>query len=236
MNRTLVVAGKEAKELLGNKGTLFLGLGFALFFPILRSVALFKGYSELEGSTVAMSLDGSIFFLSTALGLLITYISASQVFLLEKTDAVIETLMCTPVNLRQIWLGKVLGLTVFAYLLSLLTTLVTLVGSNILAGSILLPTVAILVHVLVVVPTLIAAFAGLIGFAQFRLGMRENKIVNFVVFVPAFGAIYAIGLQSTFTTSWTHVGILFAISVLLLATTAYTIKYLSKERIVTTIP
>jgi len=64
MNRTLVVARKEAKELLGNKGTLFLGLGFALFFPIIRSLAILKGYSEfgVEDSTVATSLDGSIFF------------------------------------------------------------------------------------------------------------------------------------------------------------------------------
>ncbi len=236
MNRTLVVARKETKELLGNKNTLLLGLGFALVFPIFRLVALFKGYSELEGSTVAMSLDGSIFFLSAALGLLITYVSASQIFLLEKKDAVIETLMCAPVSLRQIWLGKVLGITVFAYLLSLLTTLVTLVGFNILSGSLLLPTVAILVYVVLVVPTLIAAFAGLIGFAQFRLGMRENTILNFVIFMPAFAAIYAIGLQSTFTISWILVGILFAISALLLAITAYLTSYLSKEGIVTTIP
>ena len=64
MNRTLVVARKEAKELLGNKGTLFLGLGFALFFPIIRILAILKGYSEfgVEDSTVATSLDGSIFF------------------------------------------------------------------------------------------------------------------------------------------------------------------------------
>ena len=238
MNRTLVVARKEAKELLGNKGTLFLGLGFALFFPILRLLAIIKGYSEfgVEGSTVATSLDGSIFFLSAALGLLITYISASQIFLREKRDGVIETLMCAPVNLRQIWLGKVLGITVFAYLLSLFTALVILVISNILSGSLLLPTVAILVHVLLVVPTLIAAFAGLMGFVQFRLGMRENRILEFVIFLPAFAALYAIGFQATFTSSWTHVGILFAISLLLLVITAYITKGLSKERIVTTIP
>ena len=95
MHKTLVVARKEAKDLLGNKGTLFLGLGFALFFPILRLLAIIKGYSEfgVENSTVATSLDGSIFFLSAALGLLITYISDSQIFLREKRDVVIETLM-----------------------------------------------------------------------------------------------------------------------------------------------
>ncbi|GAI47910.1 unnamed protein product, partial [marine sediment metagenome] len=84
-------------------------------------------------------------------------------------DKVIETLLCAPVNLRQIWLGKVLGITTIAYLFSILTVLIILVVSNILSGSLLLPTVAILVHVLLVLPTLIAAFAGLLGFVQFRL-------------------------------------------------------------------
>jgi len=238
MNRILVVTRKEAKELLGSKGTLFLGLGFALFFPILRLLAILKGYSEfgVEDSTVATSLDGSIFFLPAGLGLLITYMCASQIFLLEKRDAVIETLMCAPVNLRQIWLGKVLGITVFAYLLSLFTTLVILVVSNIISGSLLLPTVATLVHVLLVVPTLIAGFAGLIGFVQFRLGMRENRILTFVIFMPFFIVLFSIGIQATITTSWTQVGILFAISLLLLAVTAYLTKRLSKERIITTIP
>jgi len=144
--------------------------------------------------------------------------------------------MRAPVNLRQIWLGKVLGITVFTYLLSLFTVLVILVVSNILSGSLLLPTFATLVHVLLVVPTLIAGFAGLIGFVQFRLGMRENRTLTFVIFMPFFIVLFSIGIQATITTSWTHVGILFAISAFLLAITAYLTKGLSKERIVTTIP
>ena len=166
------------------------------------------------------------------------YISASQNFLREKMDRVIETLLCTPVNLRQIWLSKVLGITGFAYLLSLLTALVILLISNILSGSLLLPSAPILVHVVLVVPTFIAALTGLLGFAQFRLGMRENRILNLVIFVPAFAALYGVGLSATTSLAipWAYVGILFAISIILLATTAYLTKRLSKERIVTTLP
>jgi len=153
-------------------------------------------------------------------------------------DRVIETLLCTPVNLRQIWLGKVLGITGFAYLLSLLAALVILLISNILSGSLLLPSAPILVHVVLVLPTFIAAFAGLLGFVQFRLGMRENRILNLVIFVPAFAGLYGVGLSAkgSLAIPWAYVGILFAISMLLLAITAYLTKRLSKERIVTTLP
>lgn len=234
MNRTLVIARKEIRELLCNKGILFIGLGLALFFSVFRSLVIIKG----EGSTAAMSLDSSLFFLPAAIGFFVTYISASQIFLREKMDRVIETLLCAPVNLRQIWLGKVLGITGFAYLLSLLTVSVILVVSNILSDSLLLPSAPILVHVVLVVPTFVAALAGLLGFAQFRLGMRESRILNFVIFVPTFAALYGYAGLSALTSlaiPWAYVGILFAISVLLLATTAYLTKRLSKERIVTTI-
>ena len=232
MHKTLVVARKETRELLRTKSTMFIGLAFAFFFSLLNALAIIKG----KDSASAISLDSSVFYLSTMVGLFIAYMSTSQIFLREKADRVIETLMCAPVNLRQIWLGKVLGVSVPAYLLSLLTALLIIVISSILSSSLLLPTAAILVHVLLVVPALIAAFAGLLGFVQFWLGMRESRILNFVIFVPAFAILFSLGVQATFTSSWTQVGILFAISLLLLAITAYITKYLSKERIVTTIP
>ena len=165
------------------------------------------------------------------------YMSTGQIFLREKADRVIETLMCAPVNLRQIWLGKVLGATAVAYSLSFFTALVIIVIVNILSESILLPGAPILFHILLVVPTFIAALAGLLGFVQFLLGMRENRILNFVIFVPAFAALYGSGYMtsSSLAISWTYVGILFGISALLLAVTAYLTKRLSRERIVTTI-
>ena len=233
MHKTLVIARKETRELMRTKSTMLIGLAFAFFFSILYSLAVIKG----KDSTSAISLDSSVFYLSAMVGLFIAYMSTGQIFLREKADRVIETLMCAPVNLRQIWLGKVLGATAVAYSLSFLTALMIIVISSILSSSLLLPTTAILVHVLLVVPTLIAAFAGLLGFVKFRLGMRENRILNFVIFAPLFAGLYGMGyvMGGSFAISWTHVGILFAISVLLLIITAYITKGLSRERIVTTI-
>jgi ABC-2 type transport system permease protein len=95
----------------------------------------------------------------------------------------------------------------------------------------------ILVHVLLAVPAFIAAFVGLVGFGQLILGMRENRLLNFLIFVPAFAALYGSGLAVTrgLTVSWQYVGILLAASVLLIGLAAYLTRYLNRERIVTTI-
>jgi len=233
MRKTLVVARKETRELLSTKSTIFVGLAFVVFFSFLNSLAVIKG----KDASSAVSLDSSVFYLSAMIGLFIAYMSTGQVFLREKADRVIETLMCAPINLRQIWLGKVLGVTVAAYSLSFITSLVIIVISSILSRNLLLPTIAILVHVLLVVPALIAAFTGLLGFVQFRLGMRESRILNFVIFAPLFAGLYGAGyvMGSSFAVSWIQVGFLFGASVILLAVSAYLTRRLSKERIVTTI-
>ena len=134
-------------------------------------------------------------------------------------------------------LGKVLGVTAVAYSLSFFTALVIMVIANILLKSIVLPGAPILFHVLLVIPTSIAAFAELLRFIQLRLGLCESRILNFVIFAPLFADLYGVGrmVGSSFDISWIPVGILFAISVFLLAVTAYLTKHLSKERIVTTI-
>jgi ABC-2 type transport system permease protein len=78
---------------------------------------------------------------------------------------------------------------------------------------------------------------GLMGFVQFLLGMRENRIIGLLIFVVIFGALYGMGgiMRSDFVVSWLHVGTLLIVSVLLVALTAYLARYLSKEKIVTTI-
>jgi len=131
----------------------------------------------------------------------------------------------------------VLGVTAVAYSLSFFTALVIMLIANILLKSIVLPGAPVLFHVLLVIPTSIAAFAGLLGFIQLRLGLRESRILNFVIFAPLFAGLYGVGrmVGNSFAISWIQVGILFAISVFLLAFTAYLTKRVSKERIVTTI-
>ncbi|MDD4987082.1 MAG: ABC transporter permease [Dehalococcoidales bacterium] len=230
MSRTIIVARKEIKEIIKNRTTLLMGLAFAVFFSLMYSLNVAKA----EDGT---SLDGAIFYLSLSIAIFMAYVSTGQIFLMEKRGGVIETLICAPVSLRQIWFGKTIAGVVPAWLVSLFATLLLMIMSGIQMGTVPLPGLAAVIHVLVAVPIFIAAFIGLVGFGQLLLGMRQNALLNFLLFVPAFGALYGSGFAVArgLTISWPYVSILLGGSLILLGIAAYLTRYLSRERIVTTI-
>ena len=229
MNKILVVAKKEMKELINNKRTFITGVFFALWFSVFTSLAI-KGVDS-----PAAFLNNLVFYLALTIGVFIGYIFSGQVFLREKREKIIETLLCTPLSLRSIWLGKVMGVTLPAHLVSILTVALVIAISNVLSPSLLFPSATVLFHLLVVVPTFIAFAAGLMGFCQFLLGMRENQIINLLIFVALFGALTLTTKITGFVVSWMTVGVLLIVAVFLLALITYLSKYLSKEKIVTSI-
>jgi ABC-2 type transport system permease protein len=233
MNRTLIVAAKELTEIFKDRRTVIVSLFFALFFSIMYSMR----FLDKEHFSDPSMIGSPVFFLSTAVGFFVVYMSTSQIFLREKLDKVIETVLCTPLTLREIWLGKVLAVGLFSYLLSIFTAMMIIIASSFFYGAPLFPGVPVFFHVFIGVPLFVTAIAGLIGFLQLYLGLRENRIVNFILFVPIFGALYGVGyvLGDNTIISWLYVGILLLISVLLMGVATYLIRHLSKERIITTI-
>jgi ABC-2 type transport system permease protein len=231
MKGVLIVGRKEMREMLKNKSTLILALFLALFFSIFPAMGISKADDP------AVSLNNSVFYLSLTLGVFICYMFTGQVFFREKQEKIIETLLCAPVSLRTLWFGKVLGVAMPSYSFSILSAISIILISNIFSRTFLFPSVAVILHLLIIVPLFIASVVGLMGFVQFLLGMRENRIIGLLIFVVIFGALYGMGgiMRSDFVGSWLHVIALLIASVLLVALTAYLARYLSKEKIVTTI-
>jgi ABC-2 type transport system permease protein len=231
MNMTLVVARKEMKNIIRNKGLLFGGLWFGGTFGVLNL---------LLGGLI-FAFNNSVFSVTLLVGVLVGFMFSAQVFLREKREKIIETMLCTPLSLKSIWFGKVLGATIPAYLFSLLSVTLVIIISNITMRSLLLPSLAILTHILVVVPVFIASAISLIGFSQFLLGMRENKIISYLIILVLFPFMYPsifsglIQGNMDVVVSWGEVVVCLIVSVLLLALTTYLSRYLSKEKIVTTI-
>lgn len=232
MHMTLVVARKEIKNIIRNKGLLFAGLYIGGMFGVLNLL--------LSGQVLA--INNTVFSVALLVGVFVGYSFSGSVFLREKRQRIIETLLCTPLSLKSIWFGKVLGATTPAYLFSLLSVSLVIAVSNIMTRTLLFPSIAIFIHVLGVVPVFIASAVGLIGFCQFLLGMRENKIIGFLVILVLLPFVYPSILSGLIQgnmnveVSWFEVELSLIVSVLLLAFTTYLSRYLSKEKIVTTIP
>ena len=226
-----LVARREITNIFRNRGLLFAGLYISGVFGIVNMA--------LSGQVVA--INNTIFSAALLVGVFVGYSFSRFVFLREKRENIIETLLCTPLSVKSIWLGKVLGATVPAYLFSLLTASLVTIVSSMMLQSLLLPSAVRLIHTLWAVPVFTAATISLMGVCQFLLGMRENTIIGYLIvlmLVPftqpsifglILGDVNAVG-------SWFEVGICAMVAGLLLVLTAYLSRYLSKEKIVTTIP
>ena len=232
MNKIFIVAEKEMNGIIRTRNML-VGIFFALWFSVMTAPVI----KTVEESAVFDQFNNLLFYFVLMLGIFMAYLFSGKVFFNEKREGIIETLLCTPLSLRQIWAGKVLGVTIPAYLIALLAAALITLIANIFSTTILLPSPAILLHIVLVVPAFIAAAVGLLGFGHLLLGMRENQILNISIFVVIF---FALSLAKNvigggYAVSWAMVGGMLIVAVLLLALISYLTRYLSKERITTTI-
>ena len=229
-NQVKIVAVKEMREITSSKGTIISTIFFALWFGLLNGQAA-------EGVT-SDSLSKQLFFMAPMLGALMGYLLTGTVFSNEKKDGVIETLLCTPLDLRTIWLGKLIGVSVVAYLASLISISFVVLLASMTANALLVPSIVILVHIVVTVPLFTAAVVGLIGYSQLLLGMKENTVIGIFTFLGLFiGLSVAGGLvagSGSITPSMLF--IMFLVAAALLTFTFYLARFLSKEKVITTIP
>lgn len=233
MNERLVIARKEFRQAITNRGVLIAGFIFAIWFPVFTTLGILAGTEGDPGTALA----GHLANLSVVLALFMGYLFSSDAFFREKKDGTIVTLLCAPVSLRQIWEGKVLGVSAAAYGMTIISVIITvLVAFALTPGAITLPWL-LLLHVIVILPIFAAASAGIIGSAQLYLGMRENQFLG-MGFVFLF--IFLIfGLQSLVSSDdgvTMQTELFFAVAgVVLLALGRRWAGRLSKERIVRTI-
>ena len=233
MNPVFVIMEKEVRQIVSSRQTMISTILFVIIFAMASAPVTLVG----EGNPVFL-LDQVCFYLVLVLGIFTSYIFTGQVFLKEKQDGIVETLLCTPLSVREIWLGKVLGVTVPATILAYgAAALITAVAAT-LIDSPLFPSPPVLFYIIVVVPAFIAAVSGLIGFAHLLLGMRDIQILNIGII---FGIIFLLTLTRSllgpgFDVTWAVVWGSLLVAVLLLAIPFQFNRYINRERIVTTLP
>ncbi len=231
VSQLMTIIIKEAREIVANRILLISGLFFAIWFAMMAGLGVGQ-QTELEP---AMQLNNSLFYTGALIGVFIGYIYSGQTYLREKFSGIVETLLCAPVTLRTLWMGKALGVLGPSYVMSLIAAGVMVYVANRGGGPAVLPGAAVIFHMIIVVPVFIVAAVGMIGFAQLMLGMRENVVVNMasITILLAALAVTRMIVDDRSLVSWAAVLWLLGGSLILLAITAHLGRYLSKERIVT---
>ncbi len=233
MTSVLIVFRKEFRELALSRSTVAIGILFALLFGAMYSLRLTADMPL----ALDLSLGSLLFFLTMLIGVFLGYSYCSQTFLREKTDLVIETLLCCPVGLRELWLGKTLAVTLFAHVLAIGGGILTALVTGARLGTLVVPNPAVILYLVFVLPLVIACFVGALGFAQLLLGMKENRIIAMALFIPIFAGLYGLGYSATgvFVVTWARVGILALAAAAVLAGIWWASRFLSRERIVTSL-
>ena len=223
-----IVLKKEMRELLTNRRYLLSGAFFAMYFSLANGLAV----------STSKDLDNTLFLLAPVTGAMIGYIFSSSVFFKEKQNALVETLLCSPLSLRTLWLGKVIGTSIVAYMFSLLSTASLIISASSAAGATLFPSPAIMLQSILVVPIFIMAAVGLIGYAQLLFGLKENRVMSMLLFFVLFFLLVLSNqlLVPLGDVAWAGVVGTFGLSSLLLVVTDLLSRRLSKEKVVLTIP
>ncbi|MDW5563625.1 MAG: ABC transporter permease [Methanomassiliicoccus sp.] len=229
-----IVTRKELKELATNKGTWISALVFGLLFTM-TSLSTVMADAEQDG---VASIDWPVIYLSMFVGVFAGFVICGTVFFREKQSGVIETLLCTPLDLRTIWLGKVLGVALPSYLLGLLSAGVLAVLSFASVGAVAMPSLLTVFHLAVVAPLFIASAIGLVGYVQLAMGMRENRIISMgVFFLLIAGLSVSSGLVQENGALVTQIVLALLVGGALLFVLSFVLSNrLDKEKIVTSIP
>jgi ABC-type Na+ efflux pump permease subunit len=219
MNVMFTVARKELIELQANKRALISIAIFAMLFAWLNSSV----FSELQW-----------IFLSTMIGMYASFSLSGQAFNQEKMSGTLETQFCGPVDIRDLWSGKILGTLIPAVIISYLAAIVGVVLA-LRQGPVAIgmPSVAYIVAVL---PALVASFIGLMGFVQLNFDARTTRMVSMGVMVLIFSMLAVlISLpQNSAEVSWQSLALVAVAAAGLLTVPALLVNRLSKERIILT--
>ncbi len=234
IDHVLMVARKELKEIAKNKGSWISAVFFALFFAVTNIGSVVS--SAQPG--IPVSIDWYVIYLSLFIGVFSGFMLCGTVFFREKQSGVVETLLCTPLSLRSIWLGKVLGVALPSYILALFSAGVLTVLATLSVSAVAAPSLLVVLHLLVIAPLFTAAAVGIIGYIQLAMGMRENRIVSMGIFILLIaGLSVSTGVvQGNASLVNTVVLTLLVAAVLLFSLSFLLSKRLNKEKIVTTIP
>ena len=163
MSAVLTVARKELLELRYNRQVLVWMVAFAAMFAWISS-----------GSPSEVSL----LYTSTLMGMYGAFALSGQVFIQEKLSGSLESLLCGPVTLRQLWFGKLLGTLLPATAVAYAAALIILSFGPLGAAGLGAPSAVYLVAVL---PALLIAFIGIMGFVQLNFEAKRTRLISIAV-------------------------------------------------------
>ena len=219
-----VIVWKELKETIRDKSILSSGFSVLALLTLLNMTTL--------KHNIVFNVGSLVFYMAPCLGVIVGF-GLSGRLVREKQEGVVETLLCTPITLRELWLGKVIGLTVPSYLIALVSMLLFICLRGYSLNGVMIAYLAI------AMPVIIASTIGVLGLLQYALGMRQIQVLNYIVFFTLFTILYLVvrllTVPGSSIMSWQSLGVVLVISLVILGIAFHLATHLSREKVITEI-
>jgi ABC-2 type transport system permease protein len=203
MKKLWIIAVKDAGEAFRSRSIyVFLLVILLISFSYVTSYsAHVKTLTDQQAiNTFSRSFLNSLaYFLPLMYSIVICSIFANYSVVLDKAKRNIESLMATPVSIRQIWMGKSLAVTLPSAAVGIAVSILAYLVMNIAfviprTNSFIVPDAIAVVSALIIVPILIFSIVAVVIYIQ--LIIANPRIANFVftgIFILLIFGINALG-------------------------------------------
>ena len=245
MKKLMVIMKKDLRETLRTKA-FYVSIGIALFVLITLGMGvgnmietLMEKESSLAETTLRIqsAMGTLVFMLSLMLMLLFCMYTNAYMLTMEKVKRSMESLLCTPFSLRQIWLGKSLAIALPSVILGLLFAFGGIAGINQFfiipkLGHFIMPGAASLVATLVTVPLIMFFFASLM--VALQLIITNIHWINAALIGLVVAVMFGLSppILKFGAASWSIVLISLGVAAVLALVAIYLSRLVTKERIV----
>ncbi len=207
MDKIWTIARKDIKEAFRSRSTYV----FILIMLVL-TVSYFSSYNALINnlqrqnadrqaiiSASQVFLNNIIYVIPMIYSIFVCTIFANYSVILDKAKRNIESLMATPVNLNQIWIGKSLAVTLPSIIIGIGVAVVMYVVMNVAfviprTGQFIIPGPLAIISTFIIVPILVFAIVMIV--INVQLVISNPRIANFVftgIFLILLFGVNALG-------------------------------------------
>ncbi len=241
MNRMLVLLSKDLKEILTSRITYtYLIIPIFLSFTYLGTTGSLMSTLIKQGVTLDVlkeaaqtTINGIFYSMPLIIMMLICSVLASYAVVVDKTKRNIESLLATPLSLREIWIGKTLAITIPSAIIGVVMSIIMVTVINFVAivpnVGFIFPGPLSLVTGIIIVPIVTCFVVSIVTCLQLIItNPRLASLVFSVLFLLVFfsTAVSQVGLKLDFSL------IYLIVIVVLLGINYFISRFLTKERIV----
>jgi len=240
VKRVSVLVKKDIKELLSSRTTWgYLVLLVVLTFPYFdgaKSVLdkLSKDGASVETLSVATRqiIEGMFYSLPLVLIMLVCGVFTAYAVIMDKNKRTIESLLVTPVSLKQVWLAKSLAVAIPGVVIGVGVAVIAVLAIDIAVcapvSGFVVPGYSPLVSALVIIPIL--TFLIVMMVIALQLVMTNPRLAS-LIFTVIFMGVYITTITGI-TTNWDYRLIYLGIIAVLVFLNYFISRFLTKERII----